>query len=367
MPPKIPSYPSLKTFIQRFSDARPLALARSALHLQLAPRSWEGDQAPPPPWALSAEMLEREMVGDGAKDPLPPPPPSPAMDTLMEQAVIALGNWVQATLLNRARQRRRLRRGCEDMSNLLQHALIAEACPLVGARLASAGWRLPQEAAGHEEEGPLANFVEAETCAQMLGHLSLSFELHLIETATDLAMTTWYIDYLAGTRLEALRRLGGRQKPIELLTLDVTRALSQGMFRLALALKVSGAVNEPASSCGGGLDEIFELRFGWAGALERPSPLSAAAFARASDVSAVPLPRLLGLARDSFLRAKQLCDLAGASSADLDEHDRLQLADLSRTAAANAIAASMLLGGCFQASFKVGRGGWPVVTLRRKP
>jgi hypothetical protein len=81
------------------------------------------------------------------------------MDTLLEQAVIALGNWVQASLLDRARQRWRLRRGCEDTANLLQHALIAEACPLVGAMLASAGWRLPQEAeADNEEEGASRQF-----------------------------------------------------------------------------------------------------------------------------------------------------------------------------------------------------------------
>ena len=91
---------------------------------------------------LHAEMLGLPATASSSGQAAPPPPPaSPDLNTLLEQAVIAVGNWVQATLLNRARQRRRLRRGSEDMANLYQHALIAEACPLAGARMATGGWR----------------------------------------------------------------------------------------------------------------------------------------------------------------------------------------------------------------------------------
>lgn len=364
------SYPSLKAFIERFSDARPLALARSALHLQLAPRSWEHDPASAPPWALSAEMLHKDMVGTsllategGGGSGAPPPPPSPAMDTLLEQAVIALGNWVQATLLNRARQRRRLRRGCEDMANLFQHALIAEACPLVGARLVAAGWRMPAAAAAAAEgEGPLATWVAGETCAQMLKHLSLSFELELVETASEVAAIAWYMDYLAASRQAALQALGAwrgaavesavavdRQlKQVELLALDAQRAMAQGTFRLALALQSASEAEEARMDA-----EKYELRFGWTGSLERPEPLTHASFERASDVSVVPVPRLLALAGESLGRARMLA--AG---------DESTLKVASKLLAAASVVASA--PEQFSAAFVGGQGGWPVVSVVRR-
>jgi hypothetical protein len=44
----------------------------------------------------------------------------------VEQALVAAGNWVQEALLNRSRQRRRLRRGLEDWGHMLQHGLNAD-------------------------------------------------------------------------------------------------------------------------------------------------------------------------------------------------------------------------------------------------
>lgn len=59
---------------------------------------------------------------------------------LTTERCLQVGNWCQSMLLNRARQRRRLRRGLEDWGNLYQHALNADLCPEFQKSLSEAGW-----------------------------------------------------------------------------------------------------------------------------------------------------------------------------------------------------------------------------------
>jgi len=384
------SFATLKDFIEDFAHTRPLSLGRSALHLQVAPRSWEGgNQGPPPKWALSADMLHSAMfaVPAAGVDGAPAAPSSADMDTLLEQAVIAIGNWVQATLLNRSRQRRRLRRGCEDMANLYQHALNAEACPLAGAKLVTGGWRW-RALAQDDPQGPLATWVEKETAWSMASHVLLGFELELYEPS-EVPMLLWYVDYLLANASQARAVLVAarpqqqqqhqqqqqqqQQHYREEVTLDAMRALSQGLFRLSLALSACGAA--PATACDfASADERFELRFGFfAATVERPDPVSFAQYQASIDLTGLPLPRLLELSRESFDRAKGISDMALASreQLSLSETCARQFQSMARVARANSVAATMagkLPAGAFSASYEMkAHGGlYPVVKLQLK-
>ncbi len=59
----------------------------------------------------------------------------------IEQAVIAVGNWAHAMLLNPGKQRRRLRRTLDDWANLYQHALNADLAPEFGTWMQRTGWK----------------------------------------------------------------------------------------------------------------------------------------------------------------------------------------------------------------------------------
>jgi len=203
------------------------------------------------------------------------------------------GNYVQACLLNRARQRRRLRRGCEDMANLYQHALIAEACPLAGAKLAMGGWRW-RPLAADDPQGPLATWVEKETAWHMVSHLLMGFELELVE-AGEVPMLYWYADFLLATcaqdlaALSAARPNPDRQQIYrEQVMFEALRPMCQATFRLGLALNACGAIAGagPDSSSFFATDaERFEMRFGFFGtSVERPEPLVFAQYQAAADI-----------------------------------------------------------------------------------
>lgn len=116
-------------------------------------------------------------------------------ELFMEQAVIAASNLVQALLMNRSRCRRRLRRGLEDWGNLYQHGLNADNSPQFQAYMLVHGWTWANEHPG-DIAGPLATWVEVETCSVMLAHLLMGFELSLYEPA-DYGMVYWYVDLLS--------------------------------------------------------------------------------------------------------------------------------------------------------------------------
>ncbi|WIA23580.1 hypothetical protein OEZ85_000294 [Tetradesmus obliquus] len=113
---------------------------------------------------------------------------------VLEQAVIAASIVIQALLTNRSRCRRRLRRGLEDWGNLYQHGLNADNSPQFQAYMVVHGWTWANEHPG-DIAGPLATWVEVETCSVMLAHLLMGFELSLYEPA-DYAMVYWYVDLL---------------------------------------------------------------------------------------------------------------------------------------------------------------------------
>jgi hypothetical protein len=58
----------------------------------------------------------------------------------VEQSLVAAGNWVQEALLNRSRQRRRLRRGLEDWGHMFQHGLNGDMCEEWEQLVAKKGW-----------------------------------------------------------------------------------------------------------------------------------------------------------------------------------------------------------------------------------
>jgi hypothetical protein len=344
-------------------------------------------------------MLHAEMLGmaaapspaapAGGEGEAPPPPPhSSDLDTLLEQGVIAVGNYVQASLLNRARQRRRLRRGCEDMANLYQHALIAEGCPLAGAKLAMGGWRW-RPLAADDPQGPLATWVEKETAWHMVSHLLMGFELELVE-AGEVPMLYWYADFLLATcaqnlaALSAARPNPDRQQIYrDQVMFEALRPMCQATFRLGLALNACGAIagvggGDGAESSSFATDaERFEMRFGFFGtSVERPEPLVFAQYQAAADISTVPLARLAELAAESFMRAKSVCDLA-VNSADklgLNEAQIAEFKSLARSASANLVAAGMVKralesGGVLglEASYELkGHRAFPVASLKSK-
>ncbi|GBF89805.1 hypothetical protein Rsub_02975, partial [Raphidocelis subcapitata] len=197
---------AMESFVTAFSASRPVAVARSALHLQLAQQATleqaaaaaGAPAAPPPltpaqqPWAPSAPMLR------AATSCLPPGPDlGEDSDMFTEQALIAVGNWAQAALLNPARHRRRLRRGLDDWAHLYQHAVNADCSDAFGSAALAAGWawRGPDEYPG--PLGPLTAWVERQTARVMATHIAAGFELELYEPR-DYAALYWYIDYLHG-------------------------------------------------------------------------------------------------------------------------------------------------------------------------
>ncbi|WIA23577.1 hypothetical protein OEZ85_000294 [Tetradesmus obliquus] len=141
-----------------------------------------------PVWCLSPRMLRASLLLDPEADL------GDDGELFMEQAVIAASNLVQALLMNRSRCRRRLRRGLEDWGNLYQHGLNADNSPQFQAYMVVHGWTWANEHPG-DIAGPLATWVEVETCSVMLAHLLMGFELSLYEPA-DYAMVYWYVDLL---------------------------------------------------------------------------------------------------------------------------------------------------------------------------
>jgi hypothetical protein len=194
-----PSFPTLEQFVTAFSAARPCAVARAALHFQLAQQATldqaaaaaGAPPAPPPmtaaqqPWAPSPQMLRAATsclapgaeLGDDA-------------ELFTEQALIAVGNWVQAVLLNPARHRRRLRRGLEDWCHLYQHAVNADCSEAFGSAATAAGWGWRGAAEYPGPLGPLSAWVERQTARVVAAHLLMGFELELYEPR-DYAMLYW--------------------------------------------------------------------------------------------------------------------------------------------------------------------------------
>ncbi|KAF8061133.1 NAA35 [Scenedesmus sp. PABB004] len=234
------SYRALKEFLLAFGAQPTCALSRSALHIQVSYNAWLPPALQPPPvqhgGAAAHDAGGGEAGAAAAAEPPPPPPlpdvPVPAWtlsprmlraslslspdeplgddgELFVEQAVIAAGNMVQALLMNRSRCRRRLRRGLEDWANLYQHGLNADGSPAFGDYMTAHGWAWANE---HEADaaGPLATWVEAETCFGMVHHLGMGFELDLYEPP-DYAMVFWYIEVLCVAWQQAGRQLGEQQ------------------------------------------------------------------------------------------------------------------------------------------------------------
>jgi hypothetical protein len=189
----------MQNFVGAFSASRPVAVARAALHLQLAqPATFEqaaavpgAPPAPAPlppaqqPWAPCAAMLV------GATACLPGGTPlGEDCELFIEQALIAIGNWVQAALLNPARHRRRLRRGLEDWAHLYQHAVNADSSEPFALAATSAGWGWKGPAEYPGPVGPLSAWVERQTARIIAAHLLMGFELDLFEPR-DYAMIYW--------------------------------------------------------------------------------------------------------------------------------------------------------------------------------
>ncbi|KAI8470361.1 MAG: Mak10 subunit, NatC N-terminal acetyltransferase-domain-containing protein [Monoraphidium minutum] len=110
-------------------------------------------------------------------------------------ALIAVGNWAQAVLLNPARHRRRLRRGLEDWCHLYQHAVNADCSDALAAAVGGAGWGWRGGRDYPGPLGPLSAWVERQTARVVAAHLLMGFELELYEPR-DYASIYWYVEYL---------------------------------------------------------------------------------------------------------------------------------------------------------------------------
>jgi hypothetical protein len=206
LPPHTPhtphhrSFTGLEQFLNAYSASRAGSVARAALHLQLAQQATleqaaaaaGAPPAPPPltpaqqPWAPSPPMLR------AAASCLPPSLDlGDDADLFVEQALIAVGNWVQALLLNPARHRRRLRRGLEDWCHLYQHAVNADCSEAFGGAAAAAGWVWRGVVEYPGPVGPLSGWVERQTAWIVAAHLLMGFELDLYEPR-DYAMLYWW-------------------------------------------------------------------------------------------------------------------------------------------------------------------------------
>lgn len=224
----VTGYSSLKQFLYTFSHSSPSPLARSALHYLLASKSYGAAQQQQPAGAggaAAASMAANSGFSDGTGvGDLPHWAPGrslvcealrvPAQHTysadvemFLEQASIAVSNWVQAQLLNSARCRRRLRRGLEDWGNLYQHALNADFCPDWQAWIKSANWNWStSNENGEEVQGLLSTWVEQETTLVQLQHLLMGFEQDLYQPR-EYDMLYWYCDYLYSVALNCTKTI----------------------------------------------------------------------------------------------------------------------------------------------------------------
>jgi len=188
--------------VNAYSTTRPCAVARAALHLQLAQQATleqaaaaaAAPPAPAPltpaqqPWAPSAPMIIAATSCLNPDTPL-----GEDAELFIEQALIAVGNWVQAALLNPARHRRRLRRGLEDWCHLYQHAINADCSETFGGAAVAAGWVWRGGGEYPAPLGPLSCWVERQTARVVASHLIMGFELELYEPR-DYAMLYWWVD-----------------------------------------------------------------------------------------------------------------------------------------------------------------------------
>ena len=72
----------------------------------------------------------------------------------LEQAQLATQNMIQATCMNKARMRRRLKSRLEDYSNLYTHAHNADYAAEMESYLEEAGWEWPKNAGPNFPPGP---------------------------------------------------------------------------------------------------------------------------------------------------------------------------------------------------------------------
>ncbi|PNH08064.1 N-alpha-acetyltransferase, 35 NatC auxiliary subunit [Tetrabaena socialis] len=137
-------------------------------------------------------------------------------ELFLEQALIAVSNWCQAVLMNRCRSRRRLRRCLDDWLNMYHHGVNADVVPAFQEYLRATGWRWrPLDGASADDgQGPLGTWVEYETCATMLHHLLMGFELELYEPH-EYDMIYWYCDYLSTSMVTAFSAIHHRRPPAQ--------------------------------------------------------------------------------------------------------------------------------------------------------
>ncbi|GAB4823291.1 hypothetical protein N2152v2_010337 [Parachlorella kessleri] len=260
----------------------------------------------PPPWCPGADMVCREFGWE--------PGALPGQDVAMfvEQCSIALQSWCHTMCLNRARQRRRLRRLLEDWRNMFDHGFNADVAPELAAWAAQQGWRwAPLDENGDEVQGPVATWVEREACKTMVAHLMLGFPLDLYQPYEFRAIY-WYCDYLLGTQQQTSKFLfsakpppglqqaaahqGQRQragrhgrhsaaqqvaeealvveqkKTVEVMSLEIERMMCQGMMKLATGLTLMGCIQEPEAPFNSE-EQRYLQRFAAFQLLTRPQPL----------------------------------------------------------------------------------------------
>lgn len=391
----IQQWPQLQEFLHSFAKRNPGSVARSAMHAAITGKLSKTKGGGVPGWVPGAPMMCAHLCF-----PQPNHLPGPEVKLFVDQVCIAVQGWCLAMCVNRSRQRRRHRRAMEDWSNLLEHALIADASPWFQDWLhhrSSWQWQPPPEQADHPEEalGPCAAWVEKGCAAVLLQHFLLGFELDLYQPK-EFCMIYWYCDYLHGTvavtapqflnvqpqsgapaspskgGLPALSAKSGKHtskkssakakaasKPApqafdsgrlkytvqEVHKAQVGRQMCQGLMRVATGLMACGAIPNPDMPFNSEATR-YEQRFGSFAFMQRPMPLLYDQYTAAMDVTGVQASDLLESALANFTAARHgIATLAQSSTQSqlLTEEKLQELKALDRIAVQNSLAVNVLL------------------------
>ena len=124
--------------------------------------------------------------------------------------------------------------------------------------------------------------------------------------------------------------------------MQIDRFMCQGMIRLALALRVVGLVDAPASGFVSE-EQWFQQRFGCFSQIVRPEMLTYDQFKVSTEATNVSAETLLVMALDAFLRAQSAVVHLTEGSFEVDSLLSNHLTGVSRIAKANSVAIKLLV------------------------
>eukprot|EP00884_Botryococcus_braunii_P020280 jgi/Botrbrau1/6936/Bobra.0215s0015.1 len=344
---KISNFADLMAFMEAFSVRGASAFARSLMTTVATGKGFGQADQRVAHWMPNLAMMCAELS-------LPPPDLPPGAGefarVFAEQAVVGVQGSIQTLCLNRARQRRRMRRHIEDWANLHQHAINADNSQdfQIWMESSSLSWLSPAD--GEDEAvGPLTTWVEKESAKLLLQHLLLGFELE-VYAPQEYSYLFWYCDYLNGLQESNPRKEGAGSKSkatkhsavdsgpsptflrLRTQTQDaaVERVLCQAFTQLSVALGACG-VSPTKDAAFNTEEQRYEQRFAAFQRLSRPQYLSYDQFCDNVRIAKLTPHQLVEIAKQGFRAArngiqKQLMEpeqLASARLAALTGMDRV--------------------------------------------